>query len=199
VLDNWVYEGARDICRKLECLQSIATVATTASTQTYSLSTVNFFRIHYGEWQPTGDSTTYPLTYRDWHTMSEVWGSSQRITQGTPEVWTLWGQPPNVTASLYPIPSAVGTLRIYYYRLPIVKASDATLVEVPEGWDDLVVDYAEFMALRRDRDPRWQEAFGLYNERLKDMQATVGARWTDQAGTMLHVGAGSSAWMYEDW
>jgi hypothetical protein len=72
---------------------------------------------------------------------------------------------------LDPVPAEAGVLTLYYYRLPTARAtadtSDASLaIEVPDGFDDLVADYAEMRALRNDADPRWQDARSIYEDKL---------------------------------
>ena len=59
---------------------------------------------------------------------------------------------------LYPTPSYAGTISLHYYRLPTAPSSDSDTLDLPVGWEDCAYLYAEYLALRRDRDPRWQEA-----------------------------------------
>lgn len=191
-LNQWINDGVKDIVRKTETLQATSTISTTGGTQAYVFApTPQPTRFHRAEWNATGDSVTYPLEYRDFSTLDEVWGTSQKITQGIPQYWTLWGTPGvALTVTLYPTPSAAtGTLKLFYYRLPTVAVSDGDVLELPEGWDDLIVSYAEYNALRRDRDQRWQEAFQIYQEKLGDMIDLIGGRYSDQAGTFVRAGA----------
>lgn len=73
------------------------------------------------------------------------------------------------TFKLYPIPSQNGTLNIFYYRLPTQTTTTTDYIEVPEGWEDLVVAYVEYKARRVDKDPNWQYAKQEYEEKLQDL------------------------------
>lgn len=190
-LRRWINEGARDIARRTECLQAVATISAVAGTQQYTgpTDTVRIYRVEY---KATGDSNLYPLEYRDFHNMDEVWWSSQTITQSTPSMYTMWGFPPQLKLVIYPTPAIAGTFNVYYYRLPADLAVDgsaaASTVETPQGWQDVIVDYAFYTALLRDGDPRYQEAKASYDARLMDLYATA-TRWTDEAGMVSAAGS----------
>lgn len=179
-LNRYINEGARDLSRRTECLRDTANIAVVIGTQTYTGPT-NLIRLHRIE-LITADSNI-ALEYRDYSSMDSVWHSAQSSRDGHPVYYTTWGMPPLFKIILYPTPSAVGTLKVFYYRFPANVTVDATAVEVPEGWQDLVVLFAESTALRRDADPRWQEAKAEYMERLGDLYTTA-LRYGDQAGTI---------------
>jgi hypothetical protein len=182
-LNGWVNDGAEDIARQTESLLAIGTVSAVAGTQTYSLAslTPSPIRLHRIEFQPTGLSTKYPLEYRDFGVMDDTWGLTQSSHTGIPRYWTAWGFHPSMTLYLYPTPSQTGTIRLFYYRLPARRSNDGDTIEVPDGWENLVVDFAEYHALRNDRDQRWQEARALYVDNLQAMiERTV--RPSDQPG-----------------
>src|SRR2546430_4771130 len=40
-----------------------------------------------------------------------------------------------------------------------------------EGWSDLIVLYCEYMALRKDRDPRWQDSKKRSEEHTSELQS----------------------------
>lgn len=199
-LEKWLMDGARDIARQAECLQAKATIAVTGATQEYTAPT-DMVRIYRAEYKRTGDSQIYPLTFRDYNNMDEIWYSSKTIHQSTPAYYTMWGYPPAVTISLYPTPAVSGSMYIYYYRLPADLATDgsadSSVVDVPVGWEDLIVDYAEYCALRKDNDAQWKDAKGLYEEKLADIVATT-QRWTDQEGMIVSdSGVGVTPyWLY---
>lgn len=198
-LNRWINEGCRDLARTTECLLASATAAVTAGTQTYTNGPTDIIRIHRVQYEPTGSSQKYPLEAREFNTMDSIWWTSQSITQSTPQYYTTWGFPPTVTFVLYPTPTINGNLRIYYARQPADVSADGTALDIPEGWHDLAVDYAEYRAQRRARDPRWQESYGRYQEAVAALLATVagsGPTWTDAPGRI--VGAypvGVPAWL----
>lgn len=191
MLRRWIMEGASDIARRTECLQTTKDFVATTGTQQYILPN-DVIRVYRTEYTPPNQSQIYPLEYRDWNTMDEVWWTAQSQTVMRPEYFTMWGFPPQLTFVCYPTPESAGTFRLFYYRLPtpidLSGAEDDALVEVPEGWDDLVTEYCIYMALRRDSDQRWQEAKALYDQKLEDLNEAA-LRWSDQAG-MIATGQG---------
>jgi hypothetical protein len=195
-------DGLEDIAREAECLLATGTIAAVAGTQTYACSSLvpSPIRIHRIEFQRSGDSTKYPLEYKDFLVMDDIWSTSQAQSQGTPVYWTGWGFFPSLTLYLYPTPSAAGTIRLFYYRLPTrlsnSGSADSTTVEVPDGFENIAVDFAEYHALRNDRDPRWSEARALYAERLQNLiDKTI--RPSDQPGHFV-TGSGAAIpyWLY---
>lgn len=167
----------------------------------------DIIRVNRVEWRPTSQTQVYPLEYRDFVNMDAVWWSAQEITQNTPRMYTMWGYPPTLKLILYPTPSEPGSLKTFYYRLPVDRAVDGTeqtsAIDIPEGWGDLLLDFAEYSALRKDADPRWQEAKALYLEHLNDFILTT-RRWSDQSGGPINeygaTGGGLPDWLVAgDW
>lgn len=194
-LTNWINEGAGDIARRTETLLTSGTVSLIANQQQYA-APVDVQRIHRMEAEMTGDTRVHVLEYRDFNNMDEVWWARQKDTVGHhPYYYTLWGFPPSLTITVYPTPDTNGTLRIFYYKTPTVAVADGDTIQVPGGWEDLVVDYAEFHALRTARDGRWQEAKQLYEQKVMDMFERT-RRWTDGPGLVTSHDAHHS---YPDW
>ena len=186
MLTRWINDGAMDIARKAEVLQDREDVDCSDGVAEYTLPT-DVLRVHRVEFYFDSDtSTKYPLEYRDFQNMDSVWYTNQS-SEGTPGYYTLWGFPPSLKIVLFPVPSADGTAKVFYYRIPTRRYGTADAIELPEGYHDLLVHYAEYRALRRDRDPRWQEAKALYDEGLSDMLELTN-RWSDQAG-MIDTGS----------
>lgn len=186
---SWINEGVRDIARRTETLQSTALITVTADVQEYTLDG-DYLRVHRVEWSPTSSSQVYPLDYRDFNSMDAVWWTSQTTSKGYPSFYTMWGYPPSLKIVLYPTPSEAGQLKMFYYLTPTDLATDGTAagstVQVPSGYEDLVESYAEMVALRKDRDPRWQESRSLYMDSLNGF-IERSRRWTDQ-GDFIQVG-----------
>lgn len=179
-LDGWINEGARDIARRLECLQAIKDIPVNTGVQ-QSPAPTDMIRINRMEWKPTGQTTNYPLEFRNYNDMDSIWWTGQQQNTGVPQFYSMWGFPPQLNICLFPTPSSSGTLRVFYYRLPADVTSDNQIIEVPEGWQDLVVDYAEFMALRRDGQLSWQDAKTLYEQKLMTLM-DVTRQYSDQPG-----------------
>lgn len=198
---RWINQGAADIARRTETLQERTDIAITSGTREYTLPT-NVIRVNRVEWNATGEGQKYPLEYRDWQNMDAIWYSQQAVTTARPVYYTMWGFPPSLKIVLYPIPYANGNIKVFHYRLPAelatVNQADAnTVIEVPAGWEDCIVDFAEYMALRKDRDPRWQEAKGLYEERVAEL-FDLSRRWTDQGGVVVPDTPMVPMWLYGD-
>lgn len=200
-LRRWISDGLREVARRTETLQAISTaIPAVAGTQSYTAPT-DALRIYRVEYVPTGSTTRYTLEYMDYNTIDSIGGSNFASTRGTPSIFLLWGFPPTLSIILYPTPSVGGTLRIYYYRLPAALADDGTddsdTVEIPAGYEDLAVDYAEYNALRADRDPRWQEAKALFEQHVEALGDTT-RRWSDQVGSFgVDVPLGLPAWLLD--
>lgn len=195
-LDRWLYEGAKDMARTAEVLQDTITIDCTDGTQQYDLPG-DMVRVYRVTWNNDNDPTTYPLEYRDFNSADAVWWTQSAITQGTPALFTMWGVLGAVKAVLYPIPSQDGTLTVQFYRLPAVPEDDSSTIDLPEGWEDTMYAYAEYMALRMDRDPRWQEAKGIYDEQMNTLFQMT-RRYTDQAGQSFQGQYPQiNGWLYE--
>lgn len=195
---RWIVEAARDVARRAETLLTTQDVTIVAATQEYALAT-DTLRVYRAEWEPGGTSLRYPLEYRDFNSMDAVWGISKQVTQGYPYWFTLWGFPPNLKITFYPKPSVAGKVVVFYYKLPADLATDGTAdssnVDVPEGWWDALELYCEFVALRKDGDPRWLEAKQLYEEKVAEL-VEVSRRWSDQADAIQYRTALLPAWLY---
>lgn len=188
-LRTWINEGARDIARKTEALRAYATVSITANTQDYVTGPTDLIRIHRVEFTPTGSSQRVPLIYRDRSAMDVVWGTHQAITTSYwPEYYTTWLYPGTTAMqiSLFPIPAVAGTLRVWYYKFPTALATggsaSATTLDIPEGWEDLILEYAEARAhLKRKDVTMYQVAWGNYGDKVMDLLETS-LRYSDAAG-----------------
>lgn len=207
-LRRWINEIALDMARRTESLRGTYDQPAVAGTAAYTpafTSTTNMYRIYGIDFIPTGQTLTYPLEYRDRQGATEVWGIMQD-TQGIPAIWTSWGAPPSLSIQVYPSPSIAGTLRLYYYRLPtqlaITDNSDASdVLDIVDGWEDVLVDGVEYKAKRRDGDSTWTEAKQEYEQHLEAMMEAT-TRFTEAAGQITTPNGGYiPTWLYGggDW
>lgn len=194
MLTRWINEGLRDVARRTETLMDRSTITAVAGTQEYTMPTT-VHRVHRVEYKRTGDSQIYPLEYRDFNNLDAVWWTSQSITQGTPSFFTMWGFPPSLKLVVYPTPSTAGTFKVFYFREPATLVNGTDVAEIPEGWWDLIALYCEFVALRRDADPRWQEAKQLYEDSIAHMMELTQS-WSNQAGMIVQETSMVPAWLY---
>jgi Family of unknown function (DUF6682) len=194
-LTAWINEAAREVARRSENLQTTSLISSVANQQEYTLP-ADMFRVHRVEFARTS-SQVVPLEYRDFNNMDSIWWSSQRITPGDPYWYTMWGFPPACTLIVYPTPSdsIANAFKVFYYRLPATASADSDPVEIPAGWDDVIVDYCEYSALRKDGDSRWQEAKGIFEDKMNHMVDST-RRWTDAAGSYSTGSGPLPAWIW---
>lgn len=198
---RWINDAAQEIARRTEILQDIDTITAVAGTAEYTLG-ADALRVHRVEFNYTGESAKRALEFRPFNAMDNIWWSHQDITRSAPAFYTVWGFTPNLKMRVFPVPDSGGTLTVYFYRLPAKLATASTTdasttLDIPNGWEDLVVYYAEYRALRKDRDPRWQEAKGLFEEKVDELLVMT-RHYADQAGVMVSASGQSwvPAWLY---
>lgn len=195
-INRWVNEGVRDIARRCEVIQSLQEIPSVAATYQYTLPE-DVVRVYRVEYQDSSDQVQ-PLEYRDFNSMDSVWWTRQKTTESSRPYWyTMWGYPPNLTLTVFPTPSiSAETIRVFYYAVPPAVTEDNDELVIPTGWEDLIILYAEYVALRKDGDQRWQEAKTLYEERIAQMNDLT-RRWTDQSDSIQFTGGFLPAWLYE--
>jgi len=189
-LDRYINLGCSDVA-KLEVLQATATIAIAANAGEATMP-ADCIRVHRADFKPTGDDRSISLEYRDFNNPQAVqWMTN---STGMPSLYALWGTPGAVKLKLYPAAGFAGSLYVHYYKLPAEADEDTDELDIPAGWEQCVISHAEYLALRADRDPRWQEAHQLYTELLGAMHDLT-RRHTDQAGEI--VGSdGEEFWLY---
>lgn len=181
-LNTWINDALRDVARRTETLQATSTIAATVGTRSYSLASISpsIVRIHRVEFDPgPGSGPIYPMEARNFYELDQVWGSQQGQQRSYPDYWALWGFPPNLSIYVFPVPSQAGNLNIWYYRWPAVAASDTDVLDIAEGWWDLVTLFAETQALRKDADPRFADARQVYEAKIAEM-LDMTRHWHDQ-------------------
>lgn len=167
-LTQYLNEGQNDVVRRTETLENLVQQSIVTGVQKY-LAPADMNRIHKVEFVPSGNQQTWPLQFREILTMDSVWGIYQNQPSSFCQYYSLWGQPPLCQIILYPTPGQSGSLNIWYYRRPVQLVQTTDKVDVPEGYADLVITYAEYVALRKDADPRWSDAKSIYEDKLSEM------------------------------
>lgn len=167
MLVRWINEAARDLGRATRYLKATDTIPLIAGTSEYALPT-NLIAVEHAYYRP-GDGRDIPLTPRHYEGMDQVWGQWQNQQSYMPNWFTVIGFSPSAVIKLYPAPNdSNAELSILYCRVPdelSIPFDSSEDADVPHVWYDAIVDYVESKALRRDRDPRWQEAYQLYVEK----------------------------------
>lgn len=197
-LDRWINEGLREVARRSETLQKQRSYTVENGKEAYPLPD-DMLRIYRVEYKRTTDHIM-PLEFRPFNEMDSVWGYSRTRTGGSPEFYSIWSYPGSGGQGLYvtPVPSETLSdgLRVFYYALPKQVVEDEDVAEIPAGWEDLIPLYVEYTARRKEAsDNRWQEAKGLFEERLKEMLKTT-RNWSDQQNFMV---GDNFSYLSEDW
>lgn len=195
-LNQWINAGVRDVARKSETIQSFNTTINAVPNQAkYSLPQ-DVIRVNRIEYVPTGTNQNYPIQPSTYQEMDQIWGINQLSqTMSYPYNYVLWGFPPNLVVQFYPVPASAGVFNLFYYRVPHLLVNDTDIVEIPEGWDDLVSLYCEFTAKRKDKDQTWQDAKQLYDEGIIDLIERT-RQWHDQARTITVGYNAVPEWLY---
>jgi len=200
-LKAWINEGATDIARRTECLLTEdVSIEVEADTQSYT-APADVVRIHAVAYEPEGQNQRYDLDKIDVRGASNVAWTSVASTNGTPALYWLWSSPPTMTINLYPIPSVAGILRLYYYRTPaqLDRSGNTSLntpLDIPQGWEDLIVDYCVYQALMVDKDPRWQQYKQFYEDHVAGL-AEAATSYTDASGSIMAGGNYLPQWLYD--
>jgi len=172
-LTTWINEGCLEVSRRAEILWNIDSISVTALTQTYNCP-ADFLNGHRSQFTPTGSTITYPCEYRRYNAMDDEWGILPSLPAAWPRFWTMWEKTDGSTGliqpyvMLYPSPGQSGTLQLFYYRAA-AAVTGTTNIDTQPGWQDIVYDYAIYRARRKDRDPDWQAAKGIYEANLAEM------------------------------
>lgn len=170
-LNRWINEGARELARRTRQLYDTATFTTTAGTAEYTAA-ANTLEIHQAYYAP-GDGRQVPLIARAWEGMNNVWGQYRDQSGGDPAMFTVWGFSPNMKVRLFPVPpTSSKTVTLYVSRLPTDLATtgaDSTVVDFPDAWIDCLYDFVAYQALLKDRDDRWKDYKGMFEQRADDM------------------------------
>jgi hypothetical protein len=206
-LVRYLNEAAREVAIRSECFATTTDIPVLSS-QYFVFPPTNAIRIHRVEWIPgsapggTFDpvSTTgsvYPLAYTQINNMDAVRGTGQQTSYGTPSMYSTWGHPGVSSGAgtsgatgtfriiLYPRPQTAGYVRVYYYRFPVdmAVATPAAVLDLPQGWEHLAYDYAEFRAKLKDGDQNWQVAKTEFEGRLETFKSQF-ARLVDENDTI---------------
>jgi hypothetical protein len=189
----FINESVRDIARRTMTLQSAATVSMSANTNQALLpvDTIRVFQVlAYPVSIASGNEPVQlqPADYRQAMAGYGVTGT------GTPRVFSTWGFPPSLYMYLFPKLDSAYELSISYYRLPADRSTDGQTLDLVAGWEDLMLDGAEYRALRRDRDDRWKEAKALYEGAIADAIDQT-AKWVESNGMVQAPGGLYPTWL----
>lgn len=194
----WINEGVDDVARRTESLRTKQTISISSGTQEVTGPT-DAVRVHMVQYQPNSQTSKYDLQYMEVKSMSSIAWTQVSSAQGRPAVFWTWGYPPNLMIDVYPIPAESGSLIVYYYRLPVPLAIDGSSasisIDLPQGWEDLCVDYATYQAMLSDGDQRWSNYKDMYEQKLTAL-SDAATRYVDQAGMIDTGNSLVPSWLY---
>lgn len=174
-INRWINLGLRDISRRVEAHETTTVIPTVLNQEEYTLP-IDILRINRVEYYENSSDYVYVVEPREFNGMDTIgWMWHQQSSGNTPMYYTVWGYSPAAKLILFPKPNRTGSsIKIYYYKqaieLPVSSGSDSGAIDMPEGWQDAVSDFVEYKALRKQRDPRWQESKQLYEQKVLEMQ-----------------------------
>jgi hypothetical protein len=195
-LTSWINEACSNVARKIEWKRAEQDISVTGGTQQYTAPT-DMIRIYRITFTDESNTNTYTVEWRGMMEMDQIWGINQEWPANYPLYYTTWLVPPALNLILYPVPSEDGTLQVYYYEMAVPAVSGSDDVDILEGYDDIVIDYTLYRALRKDADPRWAEFKQTYEDKLTDLYDNS-RTFQDQAGTFTTGQAALPEWLVSD-
>lgn len=211
------YEAAKIIARRAECLQDFFPINVVPNQSKYALP-YDGLRVHRCEFTPLGSQTqTFVLEPRTRYEADMHWGTFQQQAGSYPRLFVIDGYAPGVAANtaapnaytnnywsiqMFPVPSQPGTATVWYYRIPkALTGSDNDILEIPNGWEDLLVWYCLYVGLMKDKDAMWQEAKNQFEAELDAMVEKTAilhdqSQWFNRGGGWVNDWVRSTG--YED-
>jgi hypothetical protein len=207
-LRSWSNDACREIARRARWKRASGTIAAVAGTQEYNLAS-DCLEVHMVRYVATGDTHVHDLQYNDYKDVIAKSQTSFSIASSRPALWYTWGYPGTSTFKLgvFPKPAEAGTFTVHYYASPtdisIEGTADTTAIDVPMGWEDVVVTHVTALALQADGDARWQEMMAKYENDLQNL-LDISERYVDQPGTVVMApdmghGFGGYGYEFDDW
>lgn len=136
---NLIWKALNELAHECLAIENTYTTSTVASQQAYSYpsNTISIKRVTYE------GKKLKPVTFRE---DDAITGLNQSTTStGTPQFYFIWDS----EIYLRPIPSAVGTLKVYSYNQHTTISSTTTL-EIPAIWHMALVDFVVAQMAAKD-------------------------------------------------
>ena len=190
-IQGWLNQGCADFARRTRTLRDKQQVTVSANVQNYNTPS-NYYAVYRLEYQPasTGQVFIYPLDFMGYNEMDQAWGVYQTFPAAWPQAYTLWGNPPNLQIRLFPVPDQSGVLNVFGYRQSTDTNLTTDYIDVLQGYEEAIYEFAAYKAFRKDNSTQWQDAKNAYEAIVMD--ATNNTGWyTDQPNT---VTSGQSQW-----
>lgn len=203
----WINEGCREVARRTETLISFnsTSIIVAAGVGVYTLPG-DVIRLHRVEFVPTGSTQTIPVPLSTQQEMDNTWGLNQQSQSSWPMGAVIRGTPGMTgdltpTIQLFPVPAQPGNLNLFYYRMPQTLVNPGDIVEIPVGWEDLILDYVEYRGWLRSRDSRYQDVKQIFEDKLQTL-VDVSRQLHDQENFFINANRGAMPgylFNMEDW
>lgn len=197
-LIRWINEGNRDLARVTHALKDTLTIPAVAGASSYSVPS-NVLCVEYCYYHDKGGDQYYPMTPRHMDNFDAVRGLDWAV-EGVPMFFTTQGFAPNLKLVIAPTsPNSTDEFQLLTARLPVELTTGTVgdVIDTPTGWYDLLADYCEFKALRRDRDPGWKDAFSMYQGKRDDLASDPDYHMAARELVADPVGGYLPAWLVE--
>jgi hypothetical protein len=141
---RWINSGQNDINKKNRILKDIATTPLIVGTRSYTFPTPNILEIEV--LQVDGK----PLQYMTFKEANEyiTKNDPQFTVTDTPYIWYEWGG----SIFVYPTPSAVLTLSLYYIKYPTPIVLSSNTLSIPDSYFEPLLQYCLAQAYEQDDD-----------------------------------------------
>jgi len=170
----------------------------------------DIIRINRVEFQIAGDSSQiYPLESTSPQYLDNIWNIDQLSTMSYPAYYCTRGHPggqgrDTFSIQLFPNPAQAGQLNIWYYRLPVrigdpqnESSNYQVVIDLIEGWDDMVVDYVTMKGFMKQRNPEWQSYRDMYEAKVQNIIDQT--RKFDDQPRYMNYDTMVMPWAYDSW
>lgn len=155
---RWVNIGTMEIVTKNPFNEAILDTPSVIGQQAYSLPTdlIEMLSVEY--------DSTYMLTSTSFEGMKEILSTNQ-TQRGIPQFWYKFAN----QLFLWPVPSAIKTIRIYYIQAPSRISSPSDLLPIPDRYYDQLCAFVMSKAYELDEDlPSAAAQRQMFEEKLKE-------------------------------
>jgi hypothetical protein len=141
---DWINDAQAEICRLNDVIQVIGTLPTVIGTGLYALTGLaDILKLRMVKYD---GMTLKGLSQQEADEFISTY--DQGLGTGTPTHFWIFAN----KITLFPVPSAVKNLNIYYIRKPLAVAIDADIPELPIQYHKQIVDYCIAHAKQQDDD-----------------------------------------------
>lgn len=161
-----IYAACLKLSRETLCIERTYTTSTVADQQEYAYptNTIGIMRVTY-----EGKKLS-PITFQEDDVLSM--DNANTDTTGTPQYYAIW----NETLYLRPVPSEVGTLKVFSYSEPQTITSTTATLEVPTQFHMAIVDFILERMFSKDQNDK----FASYHRAIWNEEIASAKRWAQK-------------------